>query len=96
MTYQFLMVWTKFTPAQYNMSYFIYKEDNQEWFVDKELLITIQTALERLQNIISDIIAIVGEENHHFVIDHESKLTEQLWTSRDLKELMMADKLLKL
>jgi hypothetical protein len=63
-TYQFHMVWTKFAPAQYNTSYFLYKEDNQEWFMDRELLITIQTALERLQNTISDIIAIVGEEKH--------------------------------
>jgi hypothetical protein len=96
MTYQFLMVWTKISPAQYNMLYFLYKEDNQEWFMDRELLITIQTALERLQNTISDGIAIVGEENHRFVIDCEGKLTKQLWTSRELKELIMADKLLKL
>jgi hypothetical protein len=96
MTYQFHMVWMKFAPAQYNMLYFLYKEDNQEWFVDRELLITIQTALERLQNAISDIIAIVGEEKHQFVIDHEGKLTKQLWTLRELKELIMADKLLKL
>jgi hypothetical protein len=96
MTYQFLMVWTRFTPAQYNTSYFLYEEDNQEWFVDRELLITIQMALERLQNAISDVIAIVGEEKHWFVIDCEGKLTEQLWTLRELKELIMADKLLKL
>jgi hypothetical protein len=64
MTYQFLMVWTKFAPAQYNTSYFLYEEDKQEWFMDRELLITIQTALERLQNAISDVIAIVGEEKH--------------------------------
>jgi hypothetical protein len=86
MTYQFLMVWMKFAPTQYNMSYFLYEEDNQEWFVDRELLITIQTALERLQNTISDIIAIVGEEKHRFVIDCEGKLTKQLWTSRELKD----------
>ncbi|KAF9506045.1 hypothetical protein BS47DRAFT_1399836 [Hydnum rufescens UP504] len=90
------MVWTKFAPAQYSTSYFLFEEDRREWFVDKELLITIQTALERLQNVISDVIAIVGEEEHRFVIDREGKLTEQLWTSWELKELMMANKLLKL
>ncbi|KAF9514369.1 hypothetical protein BS47DRAFT_1361750 [Hydnum rufescens UP504] len=94
--FQFISIWTKFAPAQYHTSYFLFEEDQQEWYVDWELLITIQTALERLQNVITDVIAIVGEEPHTFVIDRDSKLTEQLWTSKELKKLMMADKLLKL
>ncbi|KAF9505142.1 hypothetical protein BS47DRAFT_1368292 [Hydnum rufescens UP504] len=81
-TYQFLMVWTKFAPAQYNSTYFMYDEELQEWHMDRELLITVQTGIERLQNVISDIIAIVGNEDHHFVIDCEGKLAEQLWMSK--------------
>ncbi|KAF9503902.1 hypothetical protein BS47DRAFT_1369186 [Hydnum rufescens UP504] len=94
--YQFLMVWMKFAPAQYNMMYFIYKEELQEWHMDQELLITVQTGIERLQNVISDIITIVGSEDHRFVIDREGKLAEQLWMSKCIEELRMADKLLKL
>ncbi|KAF9514807.1 hypothetical protein BS47DRAFT_1392068 [Hydnum rufescens UP504] len=95
-TFQFISIWMKFTPAQYHTSYFLFEEDQQEWYVDRELLIMIQTALERLQNVITNVVAIVGEEPHTFVIDRDSKLTEQLWTSKELKKLMMADKLLKL
>ncbi|KAF9506864.1 hypothetical protein BS47DRAFT_1367032 [Hydnum rufescens UP504] len=95
-TYQFLMVWTKFAPTQYNQMYFIYDEEQREWHMDRELLITVQTGIERLQNVISDVIAIVGEEDHRFVIDCEGKLTEQLWMSKRIEELRMADKLLKL
>ncbi|KAF9513202.1 hypothetical protein BS47DRAFT_1362642 [Hydnum rufescens UP504] len=68
-TYQFLMVWMKFTPAQYNQTYFVYNEEQQEWHMDRELLITVQTGIERLQN---------------------------LWMSKYIEELRMADKLLKL
>jgi hypothetical protein len=89
-TYQFLAIWTKFTPAQYHSTYFLHDEVQQKWSVDRELIITILTALERLQHVITDIIGIVGEEHHHFVIDQDSKLTEQLWTSNQLKELILA------
>ncbi|KAF9504026.1 hypothetical protein BS47DRAFT_1369085 [Hydnum rufescens UP504] len=68
-TYQFLMVWTKFAPAQYNQTYFVYDEEQREWHMDRELLITVQTGIERLQN---------------------------LWMSKRIEELRMADKLLKL
>ncbi|KAF9504079.1 hypothetical protein BS47DRAFT_1369051 [Hydnum rufescens UP504] len=95
-TYQFLMVWMKFAPAQYNTTYFVYEEELQEWHMDQELLITVQTGIERLQNVISDIITIVGSEDHRFVIDCEGKLAEQLWMSKRIEELKMADKLLKL
>ncbi|KAF9507840.1 hypothetical protein BS47DRAFT_1398303 [Hydnum rufescens UP504] len=95
-TYQFLMVWTKFAPAQYNSTYFMYDKEQQEWHMDRELLITVQTGIERLQNVISDIIAIVGNEDHRFVIDREGKLAEQLWMSKRIEELRMANKLLKL
>ncbi|KAF9516227.1 hypothetical protein BS47DRAFT_1360424 [Hydnum rufescens UP504] len=94
--YQFLMVWTKFAPAQYNTTYFVYEEELQEWHMDQELLITVQTGIERLQNIISDVITIVGSEDHRFVIDCEGKLAEQLWMSKHIEELKMADKLLRL
>ncbi|KAF9503760.1 hypothetical protein BS47DRAFT_1402081 [Hydnum rufescens UP504] len=95
-TYQFLMVWTKFAPARYNSMYFMYDEELQEWHMDRELLIMVQMGIERLQNVISDVIAIVGNEDHRFVIDHEGKLAEQLWMSKRIEELRMADKLLKL
>ncbi|KAF9508708.1 hypothetical protein BS47DRAFT_1365788 [Hydnum rufescens UP504] len=68
-TYQFLMVWMKFAPAQYNQTYFIYDEEQQEWHMDRELLITMQMGIERLQN---------------------------LWMSKCIGELRMANKLLKL
>ncbi|KAF9507584.1 hypothetical protein BS47DRAFT_1398517 [Hydnum rufescens UP504] len=56
------MVWMKFAPAQYNTTYFVYEEELQEWHMDWELLITVQTGIERLQNIISDVITIRIEE----------------------------------
>ncbi|KAF9513224.1 hypothetical protein BS47DRAFT_1393474 [Hydnum rufescens UP504] len=90
------MVWMKFAPAQYNSTYFMYDEELQEWHMDWELLITVQTGIKRLQNVISDIIAIVGNEDHCFVIDCKGKLAEQLWMSKRIEELRMADKLLKL
>ncbi|KAF9520683.1 hypothetical protein BS47DRAFT_1387278 [Hydnum rufescens UP504] len=90
------MVWTKFAPAQYNSTYFMYNKELQEWHMDRELLIMVQTGIERLQNVISDVIAIVGNEDHRFVIDREGKLAEQLWMSKQIEELRMADKLLKL
>lgn len=95
-TYQFLSVWTKFAPAQYHTSYFLRDANTDEWYMDKELIITVQTALEKLQAVITDVIAVVGEERYPFMIDREGKLSEQLWTARKLKELMTADKLLKL
>ncbi|KAF9517894.1 hypothetical protein BS47DRAFT_1359189 [Hydnum rufescens UP504] len=78
------------------MTYFVYEEELQEWHMDWELLITVQTGIERLQNVISDVITIVGSEDHRFVIDHEGKLAEQLWMSKRIEELKMANKLLKL
>jgi hypothetical protein len=94
--YQFLSVWTRFAPAEYHSSYFLREESEPRWFVDRELLVMVQTALENLQGIITDVIAIVGEEKYKFVIDRDARLTEQLWNATELKELMMADKLLKL
>jgi hypothetical protein len=76
--YQFLAIWMKFVPAQYHSTYFLHDEVQQKWSVDGELIITILTALERLQHVITDVIGIVGEEPHCFVIDQDSKLTEQL------------------
>jgi hypothetical protein len=94
--YQFLIVWTKFAPAQYHSPYFLFNEAQQKWSVDRELIVTILMALERLQHVIMDVIGIVGEESHRFVTDHDLKLTEQLWTSNKFKDLKMADMLLKL
>jgi hypothetical protein len=94
--YQFLIIWTKFAPAQYHSAYFLFDEAQQKWSVDRELIVTILTALERLQHIIMDVIGIVGEEPHHFVIDCDLKLTEQLWMFNEFKDLKMADTLLKL
>ncbi|KAF9511898.1 hypothetical protein BS47DRAFT_1363538 [Hydnum rufescens UP504] len=69
-TFQFISIWTKFAPAQYHTSYFLFEEDQQE--------------------------CNSRGRAHTFVIDWDSKLTEQLWTSKELKKLMMANKLLKL
>jgi hypothetical protein len=90
------MVWMKFAPVQYNTAYFIFNEEQKEWHMDRELHIMVRTGLERLQNVISDVIAIVGDEDHYFSIDYEGKLVEKLWMSKHIKELRMANKLLKL
>ncbi|KAF9504984.1 hypothetical protein BS47DRAFT_1368399 [Hydnum rufescens UP504] len=64
-TYQFLMVWTKFAPAQYNQTYF--GTPNYS-----------------------------ANGNREATEYREGKLTEQLWMSKCIEELRMADKLLKL
>ena len=52
--------------------------------MDKELIVIVQTALEKLQAVITDVIAIVGNEKHEFIVDRDAKLTEQLWTAKEL------------
>jgi hypothetical protein len=64
--------------------------------MNKGLIVVVQTVLELLQTVISDVLAIVGGPSHKFIIDHDSKLAEKLWLAQDLRELRLSDKLLKL
>jgi hypothetical protein len=95
-TYQFLAAWTRFKPAERNSSYFALSGDAGGWYMDKELLVAVQTALEMLQAVITDALAIVGGQSHNFIIDRDSEQMEKLWIAKELKELRSADKLLKL
>ncbi|KAF9503233.1 hypothetical protein BS47DRAFT_1402606 [Hydnum rufescens UP504] len=95
-TYQFLVAWTKFLPRECPPSYFLLDEDLGGWYMDRRLMVAIQLALEKLQAVIRDILALVGDNGPDFQIDHGLELSEKLWRAKDLKELRTADKLLKL
>jgi hypothetical protein len=94
--YQLLAIWMKFTPVEYPTSYFLVSEDWDGWYMNWELLVSVQMALERLQAVITDVLALVGGKSSKFIIDHDLELSEKLWMARDLRGLRTADKLLKL
>ena len=93
---QFLAVWMRFNPVERDSFYFALNGDTGEWYMNKGLIVASQTALELLQTVITDVLAIVGAPRHKFIIDRNSELAEKLWLARSFRELRSADKLLKL
>ncbi|KAF9504701.1 hypothetical protein BS47DRAFT_1401112 [Hydnum rufescens UP504] len=59
-------------------------------------MVAVQLALEKLQAVVRDTLALVGADAPGFLIDHNLELSEKLWRAKDLRELRTADKLLKL
>ncbi|KAF9509187.1 hypothetical protein BS47DRAFT_1365454 [Hydnum rufescens UP504] len=97
MTYQFLVTWACPMPRECpSSSYFLFDEDLGGWYMDRRWMVAVQLALEKLQAVIRDTLALVGADAPGFLIDHNLELSEKLWRAKDLRELRTADKLLKL
>ncbi|KAF9511122.1 hypothetical protein BS47DRAFT_1364071 [Hydnum rufescens UP504] len=95
-TYQFLVTWASPIPRECPSSYFLFDEDLGGWYMDRRLMVAVQLALEKLQAVIRDTMALVGTDGPEFQIDCGLELSEKLWRAKDLRELRTADKLLKL
>ncbi|KAF9514654.1 hypothetical protein BS47DRAFT_1361524 [Hydnum rufescens UP504] len=95
MTYQFLVTWAS-PMLRECPSYFLFDEDLGGWYMDRRWMVAVQLALEKLQAVVRDTLALVGADSPGFLIDHNLELSEKLWRAKDLRELRTADKLLKL
>ncbi|KAF9515490.1 hypothetical protein BS47DRAFT_1447965 [Hydnum rufescens UP504] len=94
-TYQFLVTWAS-PMLRECPSYFLFDEDLGGWYMDRRWMVAVQLALEKLQAVIRDTLALVGADAPGFLIDPNLELSEKLWRAKDLRELRTADKLLKL
>ena len=59
-TYQFLSVWTKFSPSEYYTYYFEELADTNLWTLQEDLMHNVQLLVLTLKSVIKDMISQVG------------------------------------